>query len=262
MVARDEAFARDHSRALCRFRLRWAARPMRHWSRRWEYPYVAQRVFEFAAAQPRRVRLLDAGSGVTFLPRYLREHAPGLEITCCDSNASYRRTFDRVARAAPDPSVRFVHGMLQELPADDDSQDAICCVSVLEHTGEYERILDEFRRVLRPGGMLVLTFDISLDGRTDIPARVARRLLESVADRFEPEPGFTPLAELERLGEPETILSTDAVRETDRELLPWRWPLLKSIYDLVRGRRWTGGFFPLTVFCLTAYAPAAPNDGE
>ncbi|MFW6107907.1 MAG: methyltransferase domain-containing protein [bacterium] len=258
MLACDEAFVRDHRRLLRRYRLRWLARPMRHWSRRWEYPYVAQRVTELAAARPPPIRLLDAGSGVTFLPHFLGRHVPGLEITCCDSNRSYGRIFDRLATAA-DGRVRFAHGTLQELPLEDDSQDAVCCVSVLEHTAEYERILDEFGRVLRPGGLLVLTFDVSLDGRSDIPPEDARRLVASVADRFRPEPGPEPAAEFDRLHEPDTILSTDAVRETEPELLPWRWPVLKAAYDLLRGRGWTGGFFSLTVYCLAAYGrgPAA-----
>ncbi|MFO7897970.1 MAG: class I SAM-dependent methyltransferase [Planctomycetota bacterium] len=259
MLACDEVFVRDHRRLLRRYRLRWLAQPMRHWSRRWEYPYVAQRVTEFAAGRPAPVRLLDAGSGVTFLPHFLRRQAPGLEITCCDSNRGYGRIFDRLADAAADGRVRFAHGTLQELPVEERSQDAVCCVSVLEHTADYERILDEFDRVLRPGGLLVLTFDVSLDGRSDIPPEDARRLLASVAERFRPEPGSDPAAELHRLDDPDTILSTDAVRESEPELLPWRWPLLKAAYDLLRGRGWTGGFYSLTVCCLAAYrrGPAA-----
>ena len=42
----------------------WAKDTFRLWSRRWEYPFVAQRLIEFAEKQgDGPVRILDAGSG-------------------------------------------------------------------------------------------------------------------------------------------------------------------------------------------------------
>ena len=58
-----------------------------------------------------------------------------------------------------------MNGMLQKLDMPNESLDVICCISVLEHTDNYGEIVREFARVLKRGGLLVLTFDLSLDGK-------------------------------------------------------------------------------------------------
>ena len=262
MLAFDDAFVERHRRVLRRYMLRWGGRPMRLFSRRWEYPYAAQCLLDLAAEDASRpLRVLDAGSGVTFFPYFIRRRIARAEFTCCDANAAYADAFDRINRARGDPAVRFLRALLQDLPLDDDAVDAVTCISVLEHTGDYPTILDELRRAIRPGGLLVLTFDVSLDGRCDIPVAAAADLLQAVEERFDLPEGLDWRRELDRTKRPEGILTTDAVRRTAPDLLPWKWPALKSLYDLARGRGWTGGFFSLTTFCLHARrrAPSPPE---
>ena len=251
MLAFDDAFVERHRRVLRRYMLRWGGRPMRLFSRRWEYPYAAQCLLDLAAEDASRpLRVLDAGSGVTFFPYFIRRRIARAEFTCCDANAAYARAFDQINRARGETAVRFLPALLQDLPLDDAAVDAVTCISVLEHTGDYPRILDELRRAIRPGGLLVLTFDISLDGRCEIPVAAAADLLQAAAERFEVPEGLDWRRELDRTKRPEEILTTDAVRRTAPNLLPWKWPVLKSLYDLAHGRGWTGGFFSLTTFCL------------
>lgn len=253
----DEAFSRDYAGLVRRHALRWGKHVMRHWSRRWEYPYVAERVAALAGGHPgdRQLAVLDAGSGVTFMPYYLCDRRRDLRITCVDSVGSYQQAFERINRAVGADAVTFIPAKLQDMPLEPDSFDAIYCVSVLEHTGDYAAVLDEMLRVLRPGGELILTFDISLDGKDDISPALTRELLGMILQRFQCPSDTDPLAELDRLGEPMTILSTDAVRTVDPSLLPWKWPMLKSLYDVLRGRGWTGGFFSLACYCLHARKP-------
>ena len=256
MLEADDAFIEQYGPALRRFVLRWGRQPMRLWSRQWEYPYAAEQIFQFAAGRDgQAMKILDAGSGVTFFPYYVCSRLDGAEFICCDGNAAYGRMFDRLGEAGASPSVKFIPAMLQDLPLESGSLDAVCCISVLEHTDDYPAILDEFSRVLSPGGLLVLTFDISLDGRTEIPRDKARDLLQAVADRFDVAVPDDLPGELDRLDQPDSILTTDAIKAADPKLLPWRWPRLKSLYDFVHGRGLTGGFFSLTCFCLAAHAP-------
>lgn len=51
-------------------------------------------------------------------------------------------------------------GSLLDMPFEDATFDGLVCVSVLEHLEELDRALDEFRRVLRPGGTAVLGFPV------------------------------------------------------------------------------------------------------
>jgi len=262
MVSFDREFVARHASILRSYVARWVPQPMHQWSRRWEYPYTAQRLMQFAAGADRPLTILDAGSGITFFPYYLCERLGRVQVICCDRTRRYGAAFERLAEATGDASVSFVPAALQSLPLESASVDAIYCVSVLEHTGGHAAALDEFCRVLRPGGLLVLTFDISLDGRTQIPVDAARGLLRDTLDRFDGDPDLDYLGELAKLDGPEELLTTDAVRRSDPSLLPWRWPLLKSTYDLLHGRGWTGGFFPLAFYCLDVRARGADKVAE
>ncbi len=255
MLSYDSDFVARHGREICGAATRWASQPMLQWSRRWEYPYVFQRLEEFARNQAEPLKVLDAGSGVTFFPYYLCGQMPGTRVTCCDGNAKYASSFARLAEATGNRDVTFTPCLLQNLPLESHSLDAIYCISVLEHTGRYGSILEEFRRVLRPGGLLVLTFDISLDGRTQIDRDETGRLLGEVLARFEANPPLVYEKELLKLQRPAGLLTTDAVKAAHPELLPWKWPRLKSLYDFLHGRGWSGGFFSLTVYCCSVTVP-------
>jgi SAM-dependent methyltransferase len=251
-------FLEKNDAAMNQYGKLWAKDTFRLWSRRWEYPFVAQRLLAFAGAQPpdQPFRLLDAGSGVTYFPYFLRAQHPSIEVTCFDSNSSYHPMFDAVNRRMDEQKVKFVQGMLQKLPFDDGSFDAICCISVLEHTGNYSEILDEFARVLRPGGLLVLTFDLSLDGKFELPKDVALDLLNTLTRKFEVPSEIDLVEELHAMDRPSEskILTTDHVRQTQPDLLPWKFPMLKAAHDLVKGHGWTGGFRSKSVYCLDVTA--------
>jgi ubiquinone/menaquinone biosynthesis C-methylase UbiE len=48
-------------------------------------------------------------------------------------------------------------GDITAIPAPDASFDAVLCIDVLEHVPEPTHALDEFARLLKPGGILILT---------------------------------------------------------------------------------------------------------
>jgi ubiquinone/menaquinone biosynthesis C-methylase UbiE len=258
----NQRFLKTNDAAMESYGKLWAKDTFRLWSRRWEYPFAAQRIIEFASvhqqsagAQPQGqspFRVLDAGSGVTYFPYFLCAHIRDAQVTCFDSNPAYHSMFKAIHEAMSDCHVKFLEGMLQKIPLPDNSFDAVCCISVLEHTSNYEEILDEFARVLRPGGLLLLTFDLSLDGKFELPRDIATKLLESLARKFVVPDGVSLTDELRRMDNPELegILTTDHIKKTDPDLLPWKHPTLKAVHDLVHGHGWTGGFRSKSVYCL------------
>src|SRR5258706_795279 len=75
----------------------WSRNPLRLWSRRWEYPFAAERVLRFAeSAGEGAIRMLDAGSGVTYFPYFLCERISQLQVTCVDTNSSYAKVFEGI----------------------------------------------------------------------------------------------------------------------------------------------------------------------
>lgn len=247
-------FLAKHGPALRGYGRHWGQDPFRLWSRRWEYPFVAERLFRFAESQrPRALTILDAGSGVTYFDYFVCERLADANVVCVDYDTSYPAMFDAINRNAGHQRVRFEQAALQHLPMQDGSLDAVVCISVLEHTDHHAQIIGEFARVLRPGGAMVLTFDLSLDGRFALARPAAEKLLDAVAGRFVFQGAFDPRAELERMDrQRDDLLSTDAIRKSDPALLPWRYPLLKGIQDVLKGHGWTGGFRSKSVFCLDA----------
>jgi ubiquinone/menaquinone biosynthesis C-methylase UbiE len=253
----NRSFQEKNEAAMSQYGKLWAKDTFRLWSRRWEYPFVTQRVIQFAEKQgDGPLRVLDAGSGVTYFPYFLRAEVPRSEITCFDSNSTYHPMFAAVNQTMGEQKVKFVEGWLQKLPFEDDSFDAVCCISVLEHTSNYGEILDEFARVLRRGGLLVITFDLSLDGKFELAKEHASELLGQLGRKFNPAAGIDLQKELSRMDQPEKekILTTDHIRETQPDLLPWKHPTLKAVHDLVKGHGWTGGFRSKSVYCVEVTA--------
>ena len=260
----NRAFLARHGTALAKYGKHWGTDPFKLWSRRWEYPYTASHLIDFAERRAGtgptgEFRVLDAGSGVTYFPYFLCAQLPQARFTCVDYDASYVPMFDAInatlerdepAAGGAGSRVKFVQASLQQLPLRDGELDAICCISVLEHTDNYGQIIDEFLRVLRPGGLFVLTFDLSLDGKFTLPRPQAEALLADMQRKFRIDDGVNLSAELSRAGEG-GILTSDHVRDTEPELLPWTKPVrvVKAVQDLFQGKGWTAGFRSRTIFC-------------
>jgi ubiquinone/menaquinone biosynthesis C-methylase UbiE len=59
------------------------------------------------------------------------------------------------------PGVIAVHGDASSIPYQDGTFDAVLCLSVVEHAPpDHGRYLSEMWRVIKPGGQLLLTFDV------------------------------------------------------------------------------------------------------
>ncbi len=224
--AYSDAFLARNRRDLRAYR--WAPDPMRQWSRRWEYPFCLDHLVACGGATG--LAVLDAGSGITFFPFLLASR--GFHVECCDIDRSLAPIFARVSDTMG-LHVPFSACDLAALPHADATFDALYCISVLEHCREYGRIVDEFSRVLRPGGLLVLSFDISLDGLWDIPPARARELLRSVGARFSVNGVADPAALLEHGPEAE-IVTTRAALADDPRSLPWG--ILSDLKSLARLR--------------------------
>ena len=120
-----------------------------------DFPLYRQLVSQLAALLRERVQpgapVLDAGCGTGALARELAGHA---RVTAADSCAAM---LAQVARRA-DPVQRLQPVRLDlsgPLPFRDNSFAAIACIHVLYALPTPEETLREFRRVLRPGGVLI-----------------------------------------------------------------------------------------------------------
>lgn len=160
----------------------WHRDPLHAWSRKYEYVWHAEALrallppehaaavattWPDAAAPPGLplFTVLDAGSGFTFFDQYVGSRL-GVSVAALDFETSYIKFFgglatDLLPGESPVPPIPYLQATIEETKLPDASVDAITCVSVLEHVDgpNLQITVREFKRILKPGGRLVLTFD-------------------------------------------------------------------------------------------------------
>lgn len=255
MAVFSKAFLERNRGVLGDYIAKWGAEnPLISWSRQWEYPFVFAQVAEVVRTHP-HARILDAGSGATFLPFYLRHCFRGTTVACCDTDDTLTDVFSSLNRNM-NGDIDFSVADIRALPYDDQSFDLVYCVSVLEHTDSYGDILDELRRVSKRG-RLAITFDISLDGTRDMRMEHLDRLLKMLAVAFDKCPDLHA-AVMSQLSNP-AIVTTHTVNP---HLLPWRGPpLLHRIKSSLANRRLVG-WPPVLTFCCLSGSRCPSNSHE
>lgn len=207
-----------------------------HYSRQWEYPYAWVNLGLSQGA------VLDAGSGITFFPFLLA--SAGLRVSCSDSDGSLA-SFYREVCAATGQRVEFCADSITNMHWPDGSFDGVACLSVLEHVGEArDRVAEELARVLRPGGRLVLTCDLSLERDSEMLLEDLAMMILALRRRFR----FSYPLDLHR---PAALLTSDHFLREAPWRLPWRREPV-SASSILRLRANRRDFRSLTVLGLTA----------
>lgn len=165
----------------------WERDVLHGWSRCWEYPYAFYHVRRWLAAQTfsSPPTVVDLGSGVTYFPFAIA--CEGCSVVCLDIDPIAERDIN-LARDVVDArpgSVAFAMTDGLHVPLDDGAADALYCVSVLEHIADPVPVIAEAARVLKPGGLFVVTLDIDLRGNVDIGPEKLRPVMRAIDDRFE-----------------------------------------------------------------------------
>ena len=94
------------------------------------------------------------GSGI-YLPELARRCS---RLTGIDVHGASEQVQAMLTRLGLEAELR--EASLFDLPFDEGTFDGLVCLSVLEHIVQLDAALDEFRRVLRPGGIAVLGFPV------------------------------------------------------------------------------------------------------
>jgi SAM-dependent methyltransferase len=141
-------------------------------TRGWEYPWVIDQL----AFLPKGAKLIDCGCGTSQLLQEFNRlgfATTGLDFFLTDEQYkkanygvpdSFRKKFAH--------KISFINGGMHDIPAEENSFEVVTCISVMEHVvisspndpSFHIRCLDEMKRVLKPGGVLVCTYDTLVDG--------------------------------------------------------------------------------------------------
>lgn len=214
----------------------WPRDPLHNCIRVWEYPFVYHHLqTERARITAQNPRVVDLGSGATFFSFAVARL--GWEVTAVDADPKVLASIDRaVSRVSAGPGrVRSLASDARAVALDAESVDCVYCISVLEHIPECERVIAEIQRILRPGGLCVLTFDVDLRGNWDLGPEAYRRVSDALQASFS-------------FGCPEKFVHPLSALTTDNSIYPMYPPSsafgntfalfkrsLRSTYNRVRG---------------------------
>jgi SAM-dependent methyltransferase len=110
-------------------------------------------VAEVLAALPPGARLLDAGAGEC----QYKKHCRHLKYVAQDVAVYDGKGEAGLQTGSWDFSQIDIVSDILDIPEPDASFDAVLCTEVLEHLPDPVRALDEMARLLRPGGMFIIT---------------------------------------------------------------------------------------------------------
>ena len=167
---------------------KWPTNPLVWWSRCWEYPYVLYHIRKWRKSdidyQP---IVVDLGCGVTFMPFCIaRENCVviGVDVDPI-TEGDLVKAINIIPALPGSVSFRLTDGAL--LPFKKNEIDAMYCVSVLEHILDPTKTIKEVARVIKEGGLFVLTLDIDLKGNSDIGPDKYQLMLDTFREYFEPK---------------------------------------------------------------------------
>lgn len=229
-----ESFSDDFSKLqkelFPEFSKRWVKDSFHQWSRQYEYPFATDAISDLSGGKG---RILDAGSGITFFPYYLIEKYPDKQVECCDYDPKLKSQFERV-NSKLNKSIQYFNADIRNIDKPDNYYNAVYCISVLEHTDDYDGILKELARITSKDGHLILTFDISMDGSADVSIEKAIELLAVIEKYYVQVPGKISLSGSDL--ESSEVLTTNYINTINKDLIPWKYPYLMFFKSLSKGK--------------------------
>jgi len=98
-------------------------------------------------------RIMDVGCSIGYCAQLLQKRYPSAEVKAVDDSASMLA----YAKESNSLSIHWLCTSLETLPAIDNSIDLLVANLVLPWCGDIKKMLQEWRRVLRPEGLLMFT---------------------------------------------------------------------------------------------------------
>jgi len=144
----------------------------------WKRLKIAENMLLSRKKRSSNINIVDIGTGPAILQRSISGKYPRALVCGIDYNFSIKQIKDRGA-------LNLMIGDARSLPFTDSSFDAIFLLDVLEHIPNLKPVLEEIDRVLRPGGLVI----ISVPTETGI-YKIGRLLLKGTTDEKD-RPGGT-----------------------------------------------------------------------
>lgn len=145
----------DFMKTMNCFAQRWGLRQFTNWSKIWEYPWLW--FHGLSHVDWKDSSLLDIGSELSPMPWFLA--SLGANVTLVETDRKWVPQWEGICDATGlDVTWQIVPG--EELPFESEWFDVVTSFSAIDHQNERSRAVKEMSRVLKPGGLFALSFDI------------------------------------------------------------------------------------------------------
>jgi len=101
----------------------------------------------------KNLKILDAGCGEGHLLSLIKNKLPGAQLFGVDVTAIALLSAQKRI-----PEGNFINNDICRLSFQDNFFEVVICSEVLEHIYQYQQALSELKRVLKPNGLLIITF--------------------------------------------------------------------------------------------------------
>lgn len=125
----------------------------------------------------RTVLEFGCGTGVLGL-RLAAEH--GARLLFVDTSPAMLGVLRQKLEAAPLPGAQVLEGDIAALPLEAASVDLVATSMALHHVADVAGVLQQFRRILKPGGLVLAADAMPEDGSFHAPASVPHNGLDPV----------------------------------------------------------------------------------
>lgn len=153
--AKDSRRFRAFMSMINAFAASFGLRTFETWSKIWEYPWVwfnALAQIDWAGKH-----VVDLGSEVSPMPWFLA--TLGARVTLIEVDPQWTPLWEKLREQLPVDVTWHVIGS-EAIPVPSGSADVVTSFSVIEHQPDKRAAVDEVARVLRPGGIFAVSFDI------------------------------------------------------------------------------------------------------
>ena len=111
--------------------------------------------------------VLDIGAGYGGAARHLAK-TRGCKVICVNiSETQNRLNRELNKKAGLESRVDVLHGDFENIPVEAESVDVVWSQDAILHSGNRTRVLDEVKRVLKPGGQFIFTDPMQADNCPD-----------------------------------------------------------------------------------------------
>lgn len=188
---------------------KWPKDSLHTCTRIWEYPYVYYHLKLWRRSLPKAElpTVVDLGSGVTFFTfavALMLCNVIPIDLDPCNIS-SIHAVMEKWHSC--DSKIFPIQGDVRNIPLLPNSVDCVYCISVLEHIPDFEKTVTEMARILKPGGLCLITCDINLqpeDGRRLDGVQYKRliSLIDKAFTRIWPERTIHPVDVLTTMNSP------------------------------------------------------------